>query len=179
MKCTACHAAEPVIKYDGEVPYWYKGHVTSIHGVSLYTCPRCGNESIPPGRVQEWLEQTAAFRAAIDAKELDEVARPSSMKDSIIVEWLDLDPAKLAAEVPLEHDGYIRWTTLSHYAEQQKSKVFEAFAAYKGSHTTNRAGCSYLQDWEEFLAALTRARAIAADPYWEVPRDGVVYRCPV
>ncbi|MFA5976536.1 MAG: type II toxin-antitoxin system MqsA family antitoxin [Elusimicrobiota bacterium] len=69
MKCTNCHAAEPVIKYRGEVPYWYKGHTTSIHGVNQYVCLRCGAESIPSGHVQQWLEQTAKFRTEIDAQE--------------------------------------------------------------------------------------------------------------
>lgn len=77
MKCTTCHAAEPVIKYSDEVPYWYKGRMTSINGVSLYTCLHCGAESIPPGRVQEWLKQTAAFRAVIDAQESGQGTRPA------------------------------------------------------------------------------------------------------
>lgn len=63
MKCAECHAAEPVMKYRGEVPYLYKGHTTSIHGVNLYVCLRCGYESIPPECSQHWLEQTTQFHA--------------------------------------------------------------------------------------------------------------------
>lgn len=69
MKCLGCNAAVPVIKYRDEVPYWYKGHMTSIHGVKQMVCLRCGAESIPSGHAQQWLEQTAKFRAEIDAQE--------------------------------------------------------------------------------------------------------------
>jgi len=176
MKCTNCHAAEPVTKYRGVVPYWYKGHTTSIHGVNQYVCLRCGYESIPPGHVQRWLEQTALFRSVIDAQEPDQEPRPESLKDKIMIEWLSLDPDQLADEVPVEQSAYIRWETLANYANQHRNKAFEAFAGYKGSHTTDRPGCTYLQDWMEFLDALRKARTMAADPNWEVPRDGVIYR---
>lgn len=189
MKCTGCHAAEPVIKYRDEVPYWYKGHMTSIHGVKQMVCLRCGAESIPPGHAQQWLEQTATFRAEIDAQKLGQGKRPDSLKDWIMVEWLDLDPDLLAAGVPVEMirrprpqrdvDGvvieefpYVSWQAVSAYNE----RAYEAFAGYKGSHTTDLAGYAYAEDWEEFLDALRQARAIAADPQWEAPRDGVVYR---
>lgn len=175
MKCTACHAAEPIIKYRGEVPYWYKGHTTSIQGVNQYVCPRCGNESIPPGYVQLWLERTASFRAEVDVQEPDLGARPVSPKDKIMVEWLTLDPDQLAADVPVEEDAYVRWETLASYAKQHQNAAFEAFGGYKGSHTTNRPGCAYRNDWMEFLDALRKARSIAADPNWEAPDDGVVY----
>jgi YgiT-type zinc finger domain-containing protein len=177
MKCTECHAAEPVTKYRGEVPYWYKGHTTTIHGVSQLVCLRCGYESIPPGHVQQWLEQTAKFRAEIDAQRPDQEPRPESLKDKIMVEWLDLDPDRLADGVQVEQGAYICWETLANYAKQRRNKVFEAFAGYKGSHTTDRPGCAYLGDWMEFLDALRKAREIAADPNWEAPRDGVVYHC--
>jgi hypothetical protein len=175
MKCTNCHAAEPGTKYRGEVPYWYKGHATSIHGVNQYVCLRCGNESIPPGHVQRWLEQTALFRAEIDARKPNQAPRPESLMDKIMIEWLSLDPDRLADEVQVEQGAYIRWETLANYAKQHRNKVFEAFAGYKGSHTADRPGCAYLPDWMEFIEALRKARAIAADPRWEPPRDGVVY----
>ena len=100
-----------------------------------------------------------------------------SLKDKIIVAWLGLDPDQLAAEVPLEENAYVRWEVLASYAKQHRSAVFEAFAAYKGSHTTDRPGCAYRGDWVEFLDALRKAREIAADPCWEAPRNGVVYHC--
>jgi len=126
MKCTACHAAEPIIKYRGEVPYWYKGHTTSIQGVNQYVCPRCGNESVPPGYVQLWLERTASFRAEVDVQEPGLGVRPVSPKDKIMVEWLTLDPDQLAADVPIEEDAYVRWETLASYAKQHQNAAFEA-----------------------------------------------------
>lgn len=175
MKCNGCRAAELVIKYRGEVPYWHKGHTTSVHGVNLYACPQCGYESIPPGHVQQWLEQTASFRAAIDAKKPGQGLRPASLKNKIMIEWLSLDPDQLAAEVPVEESAYVRWETLASYARQHRNVAFEAFAGYKESHTPDRPGCAYWGDWVEFLDALRKAREIAADPHWETPRDGVVY----
>ena len=107
------------------------------------------------------------------------------LKDTIIVDWLGLDPDKLAAEIPLEsfekEDGsrrpFLRIQTLANHVAQHHSKVFEAFASYKGSHTTDSPGYAYGEDWDEFLDALRKARVIAAQPYWEPPADGVVYRC--
>lgn len=116
----------------------------------------------------------------------------NGLKDTIIVEWLDLDPDRLAAEVPVEmfsrprsrqenDDGgveivklpYVSWRAVEAYSE----RVYQAFAGYKGSHTTDLGGYAYLEDWQEFLQSLRKAREIAADPLWNAPRDGVVYRC--
>lgn len=116
----------------------------------------------------------------------------ASLKNTIIVDWLDLDPDQLAAEVPVEmitrtrprreSDGadveiekvpYVSWQAVDAY----NARVYQAFAGYKGSHTTNLGGYAYAWDWQEFLDALRKAREIAANPYWEAPRDGVVYRC--
>lgn len=113
-----------------------------------------------------------------------------SLKDTIIVAWLDLDPDRLAAEVPVEmiprprpqrsKDGggvedfpYVSWQVVGAYNE----RVYQAFAGYNGSHTTDLVGYAYLDDWNEFLDALRKARKIATDPHWEAPHDGVVYRC--
>jgi YgiT-type zinc finger domain-containing protein len=136
MKCTESLAAKPVTKYRGEVPYWYKDHTTTIHGVSQLVCLHCGYQSIPPGHVKQWLEQSAQFRAEIDAQEPAQEPRPESLKDRIMVEWLDLDPDRLVAELPVEESVYIRWKTLANYAKQHRNKAFEAFAGYKRSHTT-------------------------------------------
>lgn len=116
----------------------------------------------------------------------------NTLKDTIIADWLDLDPEQLATDVPVEmiprprpqreKDGggvvieespYVSWQVIAAY----NTRVYEAFAGYKGSHTTNVGGYAYLEDWKEFLDALRKAREIAADPLWETPRDGVVYRC--
>lgn len=113
----------------------------------------------------------------------------ASLKNTIIVAWLDLDPDQLAAEVPVEmiprpwrdEEGnvvtkefpYLSWQAVAAYNEQ----VCEAFGAYKGAHTTDLPGYVYAHDWDEFLYALRKARKIAADPLWEAPRDGMVYRC--
>lgn len=175
MKCTNCHAAEPGTKYRGEVTYWYKGHTTSIHGVNQYVCLRCGSESLPPGHVQRWLEQTALFRAEIDAQKPDDAPRPESLKDKIMIEWLSLVPGRLADGVQARLGAYIRWEALANYAKQQRDKVFEAFAGYKGSHTADRPGCAYLHDWMEFIDALRKAREIVADPHWELPRASVIH----
>lgn len=37
----------------------------------------------------------------------------TSLKDKIIVTWLDLDPDQLAADVPVEESAYGRWETLA------------------------------------------------------------------
>lgn len=100
-----------------------------------------------------------------------------SLKDKVIVAWLDLDPDQLAAEVPVEESAYVRWETLANYAKQHQNAAFEAFAGYKGAHTADRPGCACRSDCVEFLDALREAQEIAADPCWEAPRDGVVYRC--
>jgi hypothetical protein len=176
MKCNGCHAAEPVIKYHGTVPYWHKGYMTSIQGVNLYVCLRCGYEFIPSGHAQRWLVQTTLFRAKIDTQEPDKERRPESLKGKIMVEWLSLDPDQLAAGLLEEEGTYVRWEDLANYAEQHRNKAFEAFAGYSGSPTVTRPGCAFLCDWVNFLDALRKARAIAAEPGWEAPRDGVAYQ---
>ena len=111
-----------------------------------------------------------------------------NLKDTIIMAWLDLDPDLLAAEMPVEviprslrdEEGndvikelpYLSWRAVAEYNE----RVYEAFGAYKGAHTTDLPGYVYEYDWDEFLYALREARKIASDPLWEAPRDGVVYR---
>jgi len=116
----------------------------------------------------------------------------ANLKNTIIVAWLDLDPDQLAADVPvvmiprprpqrgkdrggatIEDFPYVSWQAVGAYNE----RAYEAFAGYKGSHTTDLPGHAYAEDWKEFLYALRKARAIAADPLWEAPRDGVVYHC--
>jgi len=113
----------------------------------------------------------------------------ANLKNTIIVAWLDLDPDQLAAEVPIEliprpwrdEEGnvvtkelpYLFWQAVAAYSE----RVYLAFAGYKGSHTIDLPGYVYAHDWEEFLDSLRRARAIASDPLWEAPCDGVAYRC--
>lgn len=192
MNCMTCHEAEPVIQHRGAVDYWHKDHMTTIQGVDQYVCPRCGTKSIPPGQVQRWLEQTAAFRAAIDAQEPDGESRRVSwlQKDTILIEWLDLDPDKLAAEVPVtmierpwrdaagnldtKELPYLSWRDVAAY----DARVYQAFAGYKGSHSTDLSGHSFAHDWEEFLDSLRRARAIASDPWWEAPRDGEIFHNP-
>jgi hypothetical protein len=136
-------------------------HCGSPHSISGHSLSQ---SSIPSGHVQQWLEQAAQFRAEIDAQEPNQELRPESLKDKIMVEWLDLDPDRLADEVQVEQGAYIRWETLAHYAKQHRNAAFEAFAGYKGSHTTDRPGCAYPSDWMEFLDALRKAREIAADP---------------
>jgi len=78
MKCNHCHLAVPVIQHRDKVPYDYRGHTTSIEGVNQMVCLRCGCKSIPPGYVSRWLEQTALFRAHIDALELAHRQQPGS-----------------------------------------------------------------------------------------------------
>jgi len=175
MKCAECHAAEPVVKYKAIVPYFYKGYSTSIAGVNRYVCLRCGAEHIPSGHVQRWLEQTARFRAEIDAHALYRQARPESLSNKIMIEWLSLDPDQLADDIEVEQGAYIRWEALGNYANRHRNKAFEAFAGYKGSHAFDWPGCADLDDWMEFLSALRQARAIAAVPNWRPPHDGVVY----
>lgn len=115
-----------------------------------------------------------------------------NLKNTIIVAWLDLDPDQLATEVPVEmiqrprprrdKDGggvvieelpYVSWQVVGAYSE----RVYQAFASYKGSHTTDLPGYAYVEDWKEFLDALRKAREIAADPLWEAPSSGEVYHC--
>ena len=115
-----------------------------------------------------------------------------NIKNTIIVAWLDLDPDQLAVEVPVEmilrpqsrrvKDGggvvmeefpYVSWQSVAAC----NKRAYQAFAGYKGSHTADVGGHAYEEDWREFLDALRKARAIAADPLWEMPIDGVVYRC--
>lgn len=111
--------------------------------------------------------------------------RPESLKDKIIVEWLDLNPDTLAAGIQLEmfsteggqSRAYVSLEAIADYAAQNETQVFEAFTAYKAAHTTDRAGYAYAWDWHEFLDSLRKARAIAAEPFWEPPNDGVVYHC--
>lgn len=117
----------------------------------------------------------------------------NALKDTIIVDWLDLDPEQLATNVPVEmiprprpqwqRDGggvvieefpYISWQAV----EACNTRAYRAFSSYKGSHTTDVGGYAYLEDWKEFLDSLRKAREIAADPLWEAPADGVVYRYP-
>jgi YgiT-type zinc finger domain-containing protein len=175
MKCLGCNAAEPVIKYQGTVPYWHKGHTTTVSDVNGYVCLRCGYEFIPSGHAQRWLIQTALFRAKIDSMEPENNRRPESLKDKIVVEWLSLDPDRLAADVFLEEGTYLRWKTLAAYSEKHRNMAFEAFAACKGSYATTRPGCADVRDWMTFLDALRQARVIAAKSGWEAPGDGVVY----
>lgn len=110
---------------------------------------------------------------------------PTELKNKIMVEWLPLDPDKLAADVPLESfrgaDGqdrpFVSLKTIADYAHQHDNAVYEAFVGYKGSHTTDRVGFAYAWDWAEFLDALRIARRIADEPYWEPPENGIVYHC--
>ncbi|HET7332900.1 hypothetical protein [Dyella sp.] len=110
---------------------------------------------------------------------------PADLKNKIIVEWLSLDPDKLAADIPVkvfqqangQDQPYVSLKVIAEYAGEHENKAYEAFVGYKGSHTTDRVGFAYAWDWEEFLDSLRKARTIAAEPYWEPPENGLVYHC--
>lgn len=187
MKCPNCLAAELQSEIR-DVPYEYKGLSTVIRGMRMQCCLRCGTEFVAPWYVSQWTTQMALFRVGVDARNCTaDVQDHAELKDTIIVEWLDLDPDRLAADVPIvnfkrerrQRDGmiesvelpYVSWQALDAYNE----RMCQAFGWYKGDHATDVPGHVYLSDWQDFLDNLRKARAIASEPDWRPSPNGVVY----
>ena len=186
MKCPECLQADLQVE-TRDVIYDYKGLTTTIKNVRMNHCERCGAEYVAPEYFPQWMTQMALFRASINASAVPCLQDYAELKDVIIVDWLDFDPDQLAADVPVEtfqrerrqRDGatkaveisYVSWLALQVY----NKRLCQAFGWYKGDHATDVPGYVYVSDWQDFLNDLRKARAIAAEPHWEPPANGVVY----
>lgn len=99
-----------------------------------------------------------------------------SLKDTILADWLVLDPAELAAAIPISPKRRVSPRDIADYSAANAPMLMEAFAGWFGTRTRD-AGGIYAADWENFLADLRHAKQIASDPDFEIPEDGMVYRC--
>ncbi len=103
---------------------------------------------------------------------------PNAFKDAIHVDWLRFDPDELAKAIPVSLTRYVSTHHIAEHSRYDAPGLAEAFAAWYGIRTRGPGGI-YAADWEQFLADLRYARAIAADPDFDMSESGIVYRCKV
>lgn len=87
------------------------------------------------------------------------------------------DPEALAKAVPVSEARTVSWRDIEQISYDHAPGLTEAFGAWFGVRTMGPGGI-YAADWESFLSHLRRAKNLAADPDFESPNDGIVYRAP-
>lgn len=98
-------------------------------------------------------------------------------KDTIHLDWLRFDPEVLAKAVPVSATRTVSSRDIEKVDREQAPGLAEAFGAWFGVRTKGMGGI-YAADWEAFLGHLRRAKALATEPDFEPPADGIVYRGP-
>ncbi|RDI99334.1 hypothetical protein DVT68_00255 [Dyella solisilvae] len=101
---------------------------------------------------------------------------PNALKGNIHADWLRLDPDELRAAIPTSLLGRVSTHDIAEYSRHDAPGLAEAFACWYGVRTRSGDGLIYASDWDDFLSDLKRARTLAADPDFDMPDGGVVYR---